>query len=159
MTTTALPAPSLAWRGLFAIIALWTALGAVPGFLDPHGTFVRFHGHEPESALVLDLYRGAWGQTLLFAIGYVLAAFDPRRHGALLLLGGIGKVMFALRHMELATGPDATFMSTVAIVGDLVFSALMFFYLLKSGVLASFARSGGASARGSLTGMRSSAST
>ncbi|MBN8610613.1 MAG: hypothetical protein J0L92_08520 [Deltaproteobacteria bacterium] len=138
MTTTALPAPSLAWRTLFAIIALWTALGAVPGFLDPHDTFVRFHGHEPESALVLDLYRGAWGQTLLFAIGYALAAFDPRRHGALLLLGGIGKVMFALRHMELATGPDATFMSSAAIVGDLVFAALMLVYLVKSGVLASF---------------------
>lgn len=143
MTTTTLPAPSTAWRTLFAIVALWTAIGAVPGFLDPFRSFVQFHGHEPESALVIDLYRGAWGQTLLFAIGYALAAYDPRRHGALLLLGGIGKVMFALRHLELATGPDATFMSAAAIVGDLVFAALMFFYLVKSGVLASFASRGG----------------
>jgi hypothetical protein len=142
MTTDTLRSSSSAWRALFLVVALWTAIGAVPGFLDPHGTFLRFHGHEPESALVLDLYRGTWGQTLLFAIGYALAAFDPRRHGALLLLGGIGKVMFALRHMELATGPDATFMSIAAIVGDLVLSALMFVYLAKSGVLASLVRLG-----------------
>ncbi len=158
MTTATLPSPSPAWRALFLVIAAWTAIGAIPGFLDPEGTFLRFHGHAPESALVIDLYRGAWGQTLLFAIGYAFAAIDPRRHGALLLLGGIGKVMFALRHMELATGPDATFMSIAAIVGDLVFSALMFFYLVKSGVLASFIRSESSDTRPLGSGVRSAAS-
>jgi hypothetical protein len=147
VTHDTLPPPSPAWRWLFGTVALWTALGAVPGFLDPHTSFVGFYGHEPESALVLDLYRGAWGQTALFAIGYALAAIDPRRHGALLLLGSVGKILFAARHLSTALGPSGTSLFTVAVVGDLVLAALMLTYVVRSGVLASLARPAPASLR------------
>jgi hypothetical protein len=128
--TTPTDRPHRAWRIVFGATALWTFLGAIPGTLDPVTSFTRFHGGLPESPLVLDLYRGAWGQTLLFAIGYAFAAFDPRRHSVLLLLGAVGKLLYAARILAVgAPTPLATF----AAAGDLVFVALIATFLFRTG--------------------------
>ncbi|MBX3270998.1 MAG: hypothetical protein KF729_12105 [Sandaracinaceae bacterium] len=120
------------WRAVFATAALWTLLGAIPGYLDPAASFLRFHGAPADSPLVLELYRGAWGQTLLFAVGYAVAAIDPRRHGLLLLLGGIGKLLYAIRVLS-TLGDLPTPMALVAAAGDLVFVALIAAFLLTTG--------------------------
>lgn len=115
-------APSLRfWQIVFATTAVWTLLGAIPGYLDPLGSFLRFHGGPPGSPLELELYRGAWGQTLLFAFGYAFAALDPRRHTLVLVLGGVGKLLYAVRILGAEAAPLATF----AAIGDLVFVALI----------------------------------
>ena len=123
------------WRWVFAAAALWTTLGAVPGFLDTANTFVRFHGAPPDSALMLQIYRGAWGQSFLFALGYLLAAFAPIRYAAIVALGMVGKAFYAVglgkSILAGAAGPLAAF----AMVGDLVFVGLFLVFLLTSGVL------------------------
>lgn len=124
-------------RSAFALVALWTALGAIPGFLDPRGSFLRFHGHPPESPLVLDLYRGAWGQTLLFAVGYAFAARDPRRHAVILLLGAIGKTLYTLRLLGPILAGQATVLTVVAAIGDTVCVAVLVHYLVTRGALRS----------------------
>jgi hypothetical protein len=121
--------PSLrTWKFVFAATAVWTLLGAVPGFVDPLGSFVRFQGGPPASDLELQLYRGAWGQTLLFAVGYVFAAFDPRRHVLLLVLGGVGKLLYAAR---ILVGGDAAPLALFAAVGDLVFVAAIATFMAR----------------------------
>lgn len=129
--------PDRGWRIVFAATAVWTLLGAIPGYLDPVSSFVRFHGAPPDSALVLELYRGAWGQTLLFAVGYAFAAVDPRRHSLVLLLGASGKLLYAVRY--LATDAP-TPLATLAAGGDLVFVALIAAFLLRTGAARSLVR-------------------
>ncbi len=119
------------WRFVFAATALWTLLGAIPGYLDPLASFMRFYGAPPDSPLVLELYRGAWGQTLLFAVGYAFAAIDPRRHSLVLVLGGVGKILYALR--VLVSWEASTTMALVAALGDLVFVALIATFLFTTG--------------------------
>lgn len=57
------------WRAVFFAAALWTTLGAGLGFLDPARTFALFHGAPPVSEDLVQIYRGASGQSLLFAVG------------------------------------------------------------------------------------------
>lgn len=121
----------------FALVAAWTALGAIPGFFDPRGSFLRFHGHPPESPLVLELYRGAWGQTLLFAVGYAFAARDPRRHALILLLGAIGKTLYAIRLLGPITSGQATPLTVLAAVGDALCVATIGYWLVTQGTLRS----------------------
>ncbi|MBL8685087.1 MAG: hypothetical protein JNK05_38275 [Myxococcales bacterium] len=121
----------------FALVAAWTALGAVPGFFDPRASFVRFHGHLPESPLVLDLYRGAWGQTLLFAIGYAFAARDPHRHALILLLGAIGKTLYAIRLLGPITAGLATPLTVFAALGDAACVTVIVYWLVTRGALRS----------------------
>lgn len=121
------------WSVLFAIVAVWTALGAIPGFFWAEWTFESFYGAPPPSALVLDLYRGAWGQTLLFAIGYAFAAWNPSRHGLIAVLGATGKLLYAARlAASMATG-EASAMTVLALVGDVVFAGLIFVFAFSTG--------------------------
>ena len=130
----------LFWRVVFAAAALWTALGAVPGMFDAAATFRRFYGFEPESELVLELFRGAWGQSLLFALGYLVAVIDPRRHAALLLLGVVGKAVYAVRLFGNLIEGEGGSLTVAAVVGDALFVALFAIFLLKTGALLSLLR-------------------
>jgi hypothetical protein len=126
------------WKIVFAAMAAWTLLGALPGYVDPLGSFMRFQGGPPASELELQLYRGAWGQTLLFAVGYVFAALDPRRHTLVLVLGGVGKLLYSVRILSDAAAPLATF----AALGDLVFVALIAVFVASDPAGRSLFRSG-----------------
>ncbi|MBX2803496.1 MAG: hypothetical protein KTR31_37795 [Myxococcales bacterium] len=138
MTTTTTSLTT--WRAVFAAAAVWTTLGAVPGLLDPGRMLALFHGVEPESPLVLLMYRGSAGQTFLFAIGYLLAALAPRRHAAIVALGGMGKVFYSVRLlMELAQGHGGS-LALIAVVGDLIFVTLFAVFFATSGVLHGFLR-------------------
>ena len=125
------------WRIVFAAAAVWTALGAVPALIDPAGTFQRFYGFAPESTVVVALFRGAWGQSLLFAVGYLLAALDPWRHAGLVARGGAGKAVYAFRlSADILTNGGGS-LSIVAAVGDLVFVLFFALFLIRTGALRS----------------------
>lgn len=114
-----------ALRVLLAVTAVWTLAGAVPGYLDPAASFERFTGTAAESPLMLELYRGAWGQTFLFAIGYAIASFDPRRHALVVALGAVGKLLYAARILTGFSGDAPTNFALLAALGDLVFVMLL----------------------------------
>jgi len=122
---------------MFALVAAWTLSGAVPGFFFAEWTYQQFQGSPPASAEILDLFRGAWGQTLLFGLGYAFAALDPGRHGVVALLGATGKVLYALR---LGQAGDVSGFTLVALVGDLVFAGLIFTYVVVTGQLVGYFR-------------------
>ena len=128
------------WRIVFASAAGWTALGAVPSLMDTASAFERFYGFAPESALVVELFRGAWGQSLLFALGYLLAAVDPRRHAGLIALGGVGKAVYAFRLFGDVISGGGGPLAIVALIGDLVFVLLFALFLVSTGVLPSLVR-------------------
>lgn len=128
-------------RVALAVTALWTLSGALFGYLDTAGSFERFHGAPADSDLLLELYRGAWGQTLLFGIGYGVAVFDPRRHALVVALGLTGKLLYAAR---IFSAPRAlTSLALTAGVGDLllalVVSALLAHALTRASVRARLA--------------------
>jgi len=121
------------WSVVFGFIALWTLSGAVPGFLFPEWTYESFYGHPAESQLIIDLFKGAWGQTLLFGLGYAFVALDPARHGLISLLGGIGKIMFAARLLITTKLEDFSGLSLLALGGDLLFAAAIFVFVFGTG--------------------------
>jgi hypothetical protein len=108
------------WGLVFLAAGLWTMLGAIPGLVDPEAAYQRFHAG-PVTQDTLLLFRGSSGQTFLFAVGYLVAAFAPHRHALVVALGGVGKAMYAVRLLfEVAAG-QAGPLALVAAIGDLVF--------------------------------------
>lgn len=108
------------WGVVLFAAGLWTMLGAVPGLVDPATAYQRFHDG-PATQDALELFRGASGQTFLFAVGYLVAAFAPRRHALVVALGGAGKAIYAVRLLSDAAAGHAGPLTLVAAVGDLVF--------------------------------------
>jgi hypothetical protein len=119
------------WGLVFLAAGLWTMLGAIPGLVEPEAAYQRFHAG-PVTHDVLVLFRGSSGQTFLFAVGYLVAAFAPRRHGLVVALGGAGKAMYAVRLLLEAAAGQAGPLTLVAAIGDLAFVGAFIAFFARS---------------------------
>lgn len=119
------------FRVLFVAAALWNLVGAGFGYFNTALTFAGFFGRELNDPLFFAIYQGAWGTTLVYIFGYLIVAKDPVRHSGIVIVGGIGKVGFALKllqlHLEGLAGPVVY----VVIIGDLIFTALFLLYFYR----------------------------
>jgi hypothetical protein len=122
---------------LFVIAALWNFAGAVPGLADPGEMFAREFQRELSDPVMIAVYRGAWGTALLYGFGFLLAARDPARHVGIVLMGGLGKALFALNLASMYANGWTSEFALVVIIGDAVFVVLFGVYvarLLRAGV-------------------------
>ena len=116
------------FRILFLISAVWNFAGALPGLFDTVGMFEREFGRPLTDPVMIAIYRGAWGTAFLYGFGFLMVAYNPVRHTGIVLMGGLGKALFAINllimHLSGWTSPFAI----VVIVGDIVFIALFIAY-------------------------------
>lgn len=119
------------WGLVFLAAGVWTMLGAIPGLVAPEAAYQRFHAG-PVTEDVLVLFRGSSGQTFLFAVGYLVAAFSPRRHALVVALGGAGKAMYAVRLLSEAAAGHAGPLTLVAAIGDLAFVGAFVAFFARS---------------------------
>ena len=119
------------FRCIFVVAALWNLAGGIPGYFDSTRVFSELFGRELSDPLLISIYRGAWGTTFLYFVGYLIVARNPERHTGIVLLGTIGKLFFAANLLNLYTQDLATSSVLVVVVGDSVLSALFVLYLLR----------------------------
>lgn len=118
------------FRAIFIAAALWNLAGGLPGYFDSPSVFYALFGAELSDPLMISVYRGAWGTTFLYFVGYLIVARNPGRHTGIVLLGTIGKVFFAANLLNLYAQGLATSLVLVVVAGDSVFSVLFVLYLL-----------------------------
>lgn len=131
-TIASLPQQELRiFRILFVIAALWNFAGAVPGLSDASGMFLREFGRELADPVMIAVYRGAWGTAFLYGIGFLIAAFNPQRHSGIILMGGLGKALFALNLLTMYWNGWTSDFAIVVIVGDAMFVGAFLVYLFR----------------------------
>lgn len=116
---------------LFIISAIWNLIGAVFGYFNTAITFQAFFGRELTDPLYYTIYQGAWGTTLVYFIGYSIVAYNPIKHTGIVIVGGIGKVAFAISLLKLFLSGFASSIVFVVIVGDLIFTLLFAHYFYR----------------------------
>jgi hypothetical protein len=116
---------------LFLIAALWNFAGAVPGLADPQAMFAREFGYALSDPVMTAVYRGAWGTALIYGFGFVLVAFNPARHTGIVLMGGVGKLLFALNLLYMLQQGWASAFAYVVVIGDFVFVAAFCIYFKR----------------------------
>jgi hypothetical protein len=119
------------FRILFIVAAVWNLIGAILGYFNTAYTFRLFFDRELADPLYHAIYQGAWGTTLVYFVGYLIVAKDPIKHTAVVILGGIGKVAFAIKLLQLYLAEIATPAVFVVIVGDFVFTVLFLWYFYR----------------------------
>jgi hypothetical protein len=124
------PASMTAFRVLFVVAAIWNFAGAVPGLFDSAGMFAREFGRELTDPVMVAVYRGAWGTAFLYGFGFLLAAWDPVRHWGVVLMGGIGKALFAVNLFYMFKKGWTSDFAMVVIAGDVLFVAAFVVYLI-----------------------------
>lgn len=119
------------FRGLFIISALWNLVGAIFGYFNTAYTFQGFFDRELTDPLYFTIYQGAWGTTLVYFIGYSLVAYNPLKHTGIVIVGGIGKVGFAISLLKFYLSGIAQPVVLVVIVGDFIFTLLFLYYFMR----------------------------
>lgn len=119
------------FRSLFIISAIWNLIGAIFGYFNTAYTFQGFFDRELNDPLYYAIYQGAWGTTLVYFIGYSIVAYNPLRHTGIVIVGGIGKVGFAITLMKFYLSGIAGPIVFVVIIGDFIFVLLFLYYFLR----------------------------
>jgi hypothetical protein len=118
-------------RACFLIAALWNFAGAVPAVIDPTGMFAREFGRVLSDPVQIAVYRGAWVTSLLYGLGFLAVAYNPARHSGVVVMGGLGKALFAINltymHLNGWTSP----FTVLVIIGDIAFVVAFTLYFLR----------------------------
>lgn len=100
--------------------------------LFQYGTCLRvFFNRELTDPLYYSIYQGAWGTTLVYFIGYSIVAYNPLKHTGIVIVGGIGKVGFAISLLKFYLSGIAGPIVFVVIIGDLIFGLLFLYYIIR----------------------------
>ena len=119
------------FRILFSISAIWNLIGAFFGYFNTAFTFQAFFNRELTDALYYTIYQGAWGTTLVYFIGYSIVAYNPVRHTGIVLVGGIGKIGFAISLLKFYVSGLASPIVFIVIIGDFIFAVLFMYYFFR----------------------------
>ncbi|MGL1887423.1 MAG: hypothetical protein OCD76_12990 [Reichenbachiella sp.] len=119
------------FKVLFIISALWNLVGAIFGYFNTAFTFNAIFNRELVDPLFYAIYKGAWGTTLVYFIGYSIVAYNPLKHTGIVIVGLIGKVGFAISLLKFYLSGLAGPVVLVVIVGDFVFALLFMHYFLR----------------------------
>lgn len=119
------------FRILFVISALWNFAGALPGLFDSSAMFSREFGRELTDPVLISVYRGAWGTAFLYGFGFLIAAYNPQRHTGIVMMGGLGKALFALNLLYMYLQGWTSAFAIVVILGDVLFVAAFIYYFFR----------------------------
>ena len=119
------------FRGLFIVSAIWNLIGAIFGYFNTAFTFNGFFNRELTDPLFYAIYQGAWGTTLVYFIGYLIVAYNPLKHTGIVIVGGIGKIGFAISLLKFYLAGLAGPVVFVVIAGDFIFALLFLYYFFK----------------------------
>ena len=109
------------FKFLFIIAALWNLTGAIFGYFNTAYTFSGLFDRELTDPLFYAVYQGAWGTTLVYFIGYLIVAYNPVKHTGIVMVGGIGKIGFAIKLLQLYLAGIANSFVFIVIIGDFFF--------------------------------------
>jgi len=132
-TTTMIGRELSFFRILFFVSALWNFAGAFPGVFDSAGMYEREFGKVLADPVMIAVYRGAWATAFLYGLGFLMVAYNPIRHTGVVMMGGLGKALFALNLLIMYINGWTSSFAIVVIVGDAIFVLLfvLYFWRLK----------------------------
>ncbi len=116
-------------RWVFLIAALWNLCGGIPGVLFPADLYAREFGTPLNDPVFTAIYRGAWGTSLLYGLGFLIVATNPLKHWGIVVMGGLGKALFALNLCYMYANGWTSRFSLLVILGDLIFVLTFILYL------------------------------
>ncbi len=113
---------------LFLFASLWNLVGALFGYFNTAFTFEIIFNKELIDPLLFTVYKGAWGTTLTYFIGYLFVAYNPEKHYGIVVIGAIGKFGFIISLLQLYFAGIASSVVFVIIIGDGVFLGFFLYY-------------------------------
>lgn len=119
------------WKILFLIAGLYTAGGVLPGIIDPEKGVLEFTGRVIEDWFVIYFFRSLWITVSVFGIGFLIVAKNPNKHIGIVIMGFLGKLLFATNVLMQNQNGNLSQMAMTAAVVDLIFVTAFGIFIFK----------------------------
>jgi len=119
------------WKLTFLIAGLYTAGGVLPGIFNPEQGLLDFTSQIIEDRNTVYFFRSLWITVLVFGIGFFIVALNPAKHIGIVIMGLLGKLLFASNVLIQYSNEKVSQMAMTAAVIDLIFVLLFGFFIFK----------------------------
>ena len=119
------------WKLTFLIAGLYTAGGVLPGIFNPEQGLLDFTSQIIEDRNTLYFFRSLWITVLVFGIGFFIVALNPAKHIGIVIMGLLGKLLFASNVLIQYSNEKVSQMAMIASVIDLIFVLLFGIFIFK----------------------------
>jgi len=119
------------WKITFLIAGLYTAGGVLPGIFNPEQGLLDFTGQIVEDQNAIYFFRSLWIIVLVFGIGFFMVALDPTKHIGIVIMGLLGKLLFATNVLIQYSNEKVSQMAMTVAVIDLIFVLLFGIFIFR----------------------------
>ena len=119
------------WKITFLIAGLYTAGGVLPGIFNPEQGLLDFTNQIIEDRNTVYFFRSLWITVLVFGIGFFIVALNPAKHIGIVIMGLLGKLLFASNVLIQYSNEQVSQMAMTAAVIDLIFVLLFGIFIFK----------------------------
>lgn len=120
-------------KRLFQVAAAWNIVAGIAAMVQPALFYRLAYAYDgPIDAIWLQMHIGFWLLIVLLGVGYVLVGRDPEHNRGIVVLGAMGKTVFALFWMAQFVAWRATPLLALGAAGDLVFAGLFVGWLRRT---------------------------
>lgn len=119
------------WKIVFIIAGLYTAGGVLPGIFNPEQGLLDFTSQIIEDWNTVYFFRSLWITVLVFGIGFFIVALNPAKHIGIVIMGLLGKLLFASNVLIQYSNEKVSQMAMTAAVIDLIFVLLFGIFIFK----------------------------
>lgn len=119
------------WKITFLIAGLYTAGGVLPGIFNPEQGLFDFTSQIIEDWNTFYFFRSLWITVLVFGIGFFIVALNPAKHIGIVIIGLLGKLLFASNVLFQYSNEKVSQMAMTAASIDLIFVLLFGIFIFK----------------------------
>ena len=119
------------WKILFLIAGIYTAGGVLPGIFNPEQGLLEFTNQIIEDWTTIYFFRSLWITVLVFGIGFFIVALNPAKHIGIVIMGFLGKLLFASNVLIQYSSEKVSQMAMTAAVIDLIFVLVFGIFIAK----------------------------
>jgi hypothetical protein len=119
------------WKIVFLIAGLYTAGGVLPGIFNPEQGLLDFTNQIIDDWNTVYFFRSLWITVFVFGIGFFIVALNPAKYIGIVIMGLLGKLLFATNVLIQYSSEKVSQMAMSAAVVDLIFVIVFGIFIFK----------------------------
>jgi hypothetical protein len=119
------------WKTLFLIAGLYTMGGVLPGIINPQNGILEFTNKAIKNWSTIYFFKSLWITVFVFGIGFLMVAKKPTNHIGIVVMGFLGKLLFALNILSQYQNGHFSHMANLAAIIDLIFVVAFGVFIFK----------------------------
>ncbi|MDC1068968.1 hypothetical protein OAQ99_07400 [Candidatus Kapabacteria bacterium] len=119
------------WKIVFLLAGIYTTIGVLPGIFNSEQGLLDFTNQIIDDWSTIYFFRSLWITVFVFGIGFFIVAKKPTQHIGIVIMGFLGKLLFASNVVIQYSNNNVSQTAMTAAFIDLVFVLMFGIFIFK----------------------------